>query len=60
PPRRAPAPRPPPPGVVTGARAPAGAHPGADTVLCILEDAMAAKRFRKDLESLKNPVGAEL
>ena len=44
---------------LTGFRALVGTVAGDDTVLCILEDAMAAKRFRKDLESLKNPVGAE-
>ena len=39
---------------LTGFQALVGTVAGDDTVLCIMEDPMAAKRFRKDLESVKN------
>jgi transcriptional regulator of arginine metabolism len=35
-----------------------GTVAGDDTVLCILEDAMAAKKFKKHLEFLKNRTGS--
>lgn len=43
---------------LTGFEALVGTVAGDDTVLCILEDAMAAKRFKKHLEFLKNRTGA--
>jgi transcriptional regulator of arginine metabolism len=43
---------------LTGFEALVGTVAGDDTVLCILEDAMTAKRFKKHLELLKNPTGA--
>jgi transcriptional regulator of arginine metabolism len=45
---------------LTGFQALVGTVAGDDTVLCIMEDAMAAKRFRRDLENVKNGMAVNL